>query len=303
MKYLILGIAIFILIGQIAGMIFYHLPTKHTVPQGYQTIPRREEPPVEQSLHAEEKIDYSLQNDEVNVTFDKGKSWIHVPIEKEELFMGEYNGNKEDLIENSYVFSEERIAFLYYHERGPGNKQVKILYSFDQGKNWEESVVTEHYPFLRFRKIAFLKDRFGYVIISGDRSMSQETSTVFLTYDGGKSWRETNSSNITRLIADGGFVDQETGFLLHGGVNPEKPELYVTHDSGSTWSEAEIRIPKRYHKIFVTAETPFKEGAQLALLVNQGPGGDYKGGKIKGKFLSEDLGKTWEFSMEVQPHE
>ncbi len=29
----------------------------------------------------------------------------------------------------------------------------------------------------------------------------------------------------------------------------------------------------------------------------------YEGGKVKGKFISKDNGKTWEFSMEVQLNE
>lgn len=48
---------------------------------------------------------------------------------------------------------------------------------------------------------------------------------------------------------------------------------------------------------------PVKEEDHLAILVNQGPNGDYLGGKVKGKFISKDNGKTWDFSKEVQPNE
>lgn len=41
----------------------------------------------------------------------------------------------------------------------------------------------------------------------------------------------------------------------------------------------------------------------MAVLVNQGPNGDYQGGNVEGKFISEDNGKTWEFTMEVPPSE
>ncbi|NRG48323.1 oxidoreductase, partial [Bacillus sp. CRN 9] len=50
-------------------------------------------------------------------------------------------------------------------------------------------------------------------------------------------------------------------------------------------------------------EIPFKEGDHLAVLVNQGPNGDYDGGKVKGKFTSEDNGKTWDFAEEVKLNE
>ncbi|RWR06540.1 oxidoreductase [Siminovitchia fortis] len=294
MKNFILGTAVTVMTGLIAGFIFYHSPSKLAEIQE----PNVQEPPMEQPLYADEAVDYSLQNNEVNITFDKGKSWLTVPIEKENLFNGEYSGNQEKLMENSYVLTEKRTAFLYSEQ-----DSIKILSSSDQGESWQESVVAEHYPPIRFRKINILNDHFGYVIISGDRTMSQEMSSVFLTHDGGNTWKEANHSNITRLVADGGFIDGQTGFLSFGILNPEQPELHVTQDGGASWSEAEIRIPKKYHKIFVIAETPFKEGNQLAMLVNQGPSGDYSGGKVKGKFLSRDGGKTWEFDGEVQSDE
>ncbi|RKQ33984.1 WD40/YVTN/BNR-like repeat-containing protein [Oceanobacillus halophilus] len=126
---------------------------------------------------------------------------------------------------------------------------------------------------------------------------------IFLTHDGGENWEETNNPGITRLIYDGGFVDETTGFLSYGTINPEEPNLYVTQNSGKTWSKANFQIPEKYQPIFVSAEVPVKEGEHLAVLVNQGPNGDYQGGQVKGKFISEDNGKTWEFLMEVEPGE
>lgn len=81
-------------------------------------------------------------------------------------------------------------------------------------------------------------------------------------------------------------------------MNPDKPQLYVTQDSGKTWHEADIQVPEKYKEIFLIAEVPFKEEDHLSLLVNQGPNGDYLGGKVKGKFISKDNGKTWTFSTE-----
>ncbi len=299
MKNVIFGIAVLIIVGQIAGLIFYPMSPKSTVGQE----PNIQEPPMKQPLYADETVDYSLQNDEVNITFDKGENWLPIPIEKDALFNGEYSGNREELIENSYVLTENHAAFLYSEGASPEENSIKLIHSFDKGKSWEEVIIAEDYPPIRFRKVAFLNDRFGYIIISGDRTMSQERSSVFLTLDSGNTWKETNNSNVTRLVADGGFTDEQTGFLSFGILNPEQPELHVTQDGGATWNEAEIRIPNKYRKIFVIAEAPFKEGNQLAMLINQGPSGDYAGGEVKGKFLSKDNGKTWEFSTEVQLNE
>ena len=37
---------------------------------------------------------------------------------------------------------------------------------------------------------------------------------------------------------------------------------------------------------------------ELTVLLNQGPNGDYEGGRVKGKFVSNDNGKTWIFQKE-----
>jgi hypothetical protein len=248
-------------------------------------------------------ISYTLQKNELNITYDSGKIWVKVPVDQDQLFDGEYNGNKQELIDGSYLLTEHRVAFLHSEGADPNNKSIVLTYSLDQGKTWQNSTVTSSLTSLRFRKIGFLNDHFGYVILSGDRTMSQEISRVFLTQDGGRSWKETASTGVTQLISDGGFVNESTGFLSFGTINPEAPELYVTKDAGKSWSKAVFTIPKKYLKIFVAAEIPTREGDHLAVFVNQGPNGDYEGGKVKGKFISEDSGRIWAFSGEVQPDE
>lgn len=299
MKKVMIGLSSLMFIGQIVGLIYFIQP-KTTEVQERQP----EEAPSEPApLYAEETIDYSLQNGELHITFDQGEHWTHVPLEIESLFAGEYSGNQQDLIKNSYMLTEDLVGFIYSEDVIPYGIHIKWLYSLDQGESWQQSVITENYPSIRFRKIGFLNGDFGYAIMTGDRTMSQELSNVFLTNDGGKSWRETNNSNMTSLLADGGFVDEQTGFLSYGTLNPEQPTLFVTHNAGDTWTEAIIDIPEKYSQIFVIAETPVKEEDHLAILINQGPNGDYQGGKIKGKFISKDNGMTWEFSKEVEPIE
>ncbi|WP_163970433.1 WD40/YVTN/BNR-like repeat-containing protein [Oceanobacillus halotolerans] len=307
MRNVILGVAGAMMIGLTIGIFFYQSQDQITLPELNQpnemqenTNPSNElEQPYAQPLQPvnNDTISYTLQNDELNITYNKGKDWVRVPVEKGQLFDGEYNGNKQELIAGSYILNENRAAFLYKQGR------TFLIYSLDQGKTWQESVVTETFPPIRFRKVDFLNDQFGYVVLSGDRTMSQEFSTSFLTNDGGENWKETASPPTTRLLADGGFVDETTGFMSYGTINPEEPDVYVTQDGGNTWTEAVIPIPEKYDRIFVQAEFPVKEDDHLSVLVNQGPNGDYKGGNVKGKFISEDNGKTWEFSMEVQPNE
>ncbi|MDY0395722.1 hypothetical protein RWE15_16470 [Virgibacillus halophilus] len=195
------------------------------------------------------------------------------------------------------------LLFLYGTGENGAVQQIMLTLSTDKGKTWHDSVITEKIQGVRFRKVAFLDEKFGYVIISGDRTMSQEYSTAFVTQDGGKNWKHINNPNVTRLISDGGFIDEKTGFMSYGTINPEAPDLYVTQDGGETWQPSKVEIPEKYDKIFVTAEVPVKKEKYLAMDVNQGPNGDYLGGEVKGRFISADNGKTWQFEKEVQPDE
>lgn len=295
MKKLFISIVSFLFIGFMVFLIF----NKNSNP----SVEKKPEKnvPIQQSLYAENEIDYSLQNDELHITFDKGESWTHVPIEKEKLFQGEYNGNEQELIESSYILTKTRVAFLYSEyvdEHDNNHLKVSLLYSLDRGETWENAVIKPTSTPIRFRKVDFLNDDFGYIIISSDRVTSHELTNVYVTYNGGESWQEIYSE-VTRLIYAGGFTDEHTGFLSFGFINPDKPQLYVTQDSGTTWHEAHVQVPEEYKDIFLIAETPFKEEEEhLAVLINQGPSGDYLGGKVKGKFISMDNGKSWEFSTE-----
>ncbi|MFD1174384.1 WD40/YVTN/BNR-like repeat-containing protein [Oceanobacillus picturae] len=264
-----------------------------------------EQEPEQDSLYAinNEKISYTLQNEALHIAYNQGEEWTEVPIEKDTLFSGEYNGNKQELIEGSYNLTENRVAFLHTQGEGVGSKPVVLTYSLDQGETWKDAIVSELFPPLRFRKVEFLDNQFGFVILSGDRTMSFEYHQVFLTHDGGKTWEETATPDTQSLISDGGFISESTGFMSFGTINPVSPDLYVTEDSGTNWEKAVFTIPERYQEVFVSAEIPTIEEEHLTVLVNQGPNGDYQGGKVKGKFVSENNGKTWKFQSEVEPNE
>ena len=252
-----------------------------------------------------EKISYTLQEEVLHLTYNGGTDWVEVPVEKDILFPGEYQGNQAELIDDSYVLTEEHAAFLYSEETelGSGLFRVGIKETDDQGETWEDHVVVEEISPIRFRKLGFINDTFGYVILSMGRTMSQEYSAVYLTQDGGENWQATTELPSTRMIGFGGFVDEMTGFLPYGTINPKEPNMYVTQDMGETWIESEFQVPQEYERIFVQAEVPTKEGDHLSVLVNQGPNGDYEGGLIKGEFISEDNGLSWGFLKEVEPNE
>ncbi|GGP12024.1 oxidoreductase [Oceanobacillus neutriphilus] len=310
MKPLLLGISVLMItILTITSFIVYQKPaffmtSPFEIDITESTADAEEEVQEElQPVDYNEPISYSLQNNKLHITYDSGEDWSEVPIETGQLFSGDYNGPEQVLIDNSYVLTEDRAAFLHADTADLEQQRVMLTYSTDKGETWEESEIIHPFPGLRFRKIDFLDDQLGYVIISGSRTMSQEYSTAFLTEDGGETWQQTNSPEETRLIADGGFVDESTGFLSFGTISPEEPTLYVTENKGDSWQQAEFDMPEEYERVFLIAETPVKDGDQLIVLLDQGPNGDYAGGLVKGEFISDDNGETWSFSKEVEPDE
>ncbi|WP_208591300.1 WD40/YVTN/BNR-like repeat-containing protein [Gracilibacillus suaedae] len=264
--------------------------------QEESNTPEEKEPLVPIKVNEEDTIGYSLQNDELQMTYDDGNTWTTVPVEKDLLFQGEYQGGETELIENSFILTENNAAFLY-SEGG-----IKVICSQNQGETWEESIVDNGIPVIRFRKIEFMDDQFWYVILSNNRTMSQERSLIYISTNQGESWKSINMPNTTRLVADGGFVDEETGFMSYGTINPEAPDLFVTNNQGETWEQAVFNMPSQYDRVFVIARAPYKEEDHLALIMDQGPNGDYyQDGLIRAKFISTDNGHTWQFAEEVVP--
>ncbi|MBM7541963.1 WD40/YVTN/BNR-like repeat-containing protein [Amphibacillus cookii] len=295
-KKILLSLSLLILSGLTIGLILYEQLEPlylEQVNQSQEDEINQEEASALNPVNHGDPIVYSLENDELNLSFNQGIDWVPVPVETNLLFSGDYNGSKQELIDNSYVLEQNYLAFLY------ADHNVRLMQTRDKGETWEPIVIIEDFPGIRFRKVDMLNDSFGYVIVTGDRTMSSEGTLIYVTDDQGESWSKVNSAETTRLLYDGGFIDEQTGFLSYGTINPEQPDLFVTNDRGETWNQAVFQTPEAYQDIFVTAEMPFSDEEQLIIHVNQGPNGDYQGGLVKGKYTSDDHGQTWEFVGEV----
>ena len=252
---------------------------------------------------------YQIENDTLKVTYDNGNNWHSVPASLGELFAGDYSGDRQELIEGSYVITPEKTAFVVGEEMSgdadfQGN-EYKVLQSTDEGKTWKKSNVTTS-PQVRARYINFTSEQNGSLIISYDRTMGFEANAVYKTNDGGENWSLAGSVEQTNQhVSGGGFVNEHIGYISFGSVRendePERPSLYRTADGGENWEELEIPIPLEYKGIFTEAEVPTFDGTQGILLVNQGPTGDYQGGKVMARFTSVDEGATWFFSNLADP--
>lgn len=255
---------------------------------------------------------YKIEKEQLSVTYDSGNHWIDVPVELDRLFNGADSHSMDSLIEGSYVITPKKTAFLFVDtqtntgETWSGTVEVKILQTTNKGETWEEQVISNDLPSVRFRKVDFVSDTVGYVILTGDKTMSWEAHMIYQTRDGGETWQQMASiPDMSRLVTDGGFINEELGFLSFGILNEmdkaPRPQLFRTGDGGKSWKEATIPIPAEYQEIFVEAQIPIFDGSQGTLLVNQGPNGDFQGGKVMARFISLDKGETWNFANLVDP--
>jgi hypothetical protein len=244
-------------------------------------------------------IDYQIKNQKLRVTYNKGKDWKVVPVAIEELFNGGYNGTEQELIKGNYVITPKITAFVL------GN--LRVLVSADKGKSWNEVLVSEELPALRLRIVGFTSEQDGYLIVTGDKTMSWEANFVFKTNDGGQSWYNLGPvDDVYSLVTDGGFINDQLGFISFGEYRsedqPPTPNFYRTNDGGVNWERVVVPIPEEYRGYFTIAEIPTFHGTEGTLLVNQGPAGDYMGGKVLAKFTSQDQGETWAFAGLVDPN-
>ncbi|WP_153461616.1 WD40/YVTN/BNR-like repeat-containing protein [Sediminibacillus terrae] len=266
-------------------------------------------PPVEtledyqKNLGIEDSTDktaYRVSGSSLEITYNNGEDWQTVPVASEELFSSDRAADSS-LREGSYVITPEVTAFVL-----GGQRDLSLLISNDKGKTWEEVLVSDKLPVLRLTLLGFTSGQDGYLIVTGDKTMSSEAHFIWKTYDGGQSWYQTGSVEYTHaLVTDGGFVDNKLGFISFGEyrteANPPEPNLYRTSDGGENWERVEIPIPEEYQGYFTQAEIPVFEGEKGTLLVNQGPQGDFLGGNVLAKFSSDDNGKTWSFAGLVDP--
>jgi uncharacterized protein YxeA len=138
-KNIIIGTIIMVIVGITVVTFFLEQHPELTTPERNHHIEEQETqesvPPQQnpvQPIYIDDTIGYSLQNDQLQVTFNKGSDWVLVPVEKEKLYSGEYSGKKLELIENSFILTQNWAAFLY----SEGNS-LKLKYSLNQGDTWK----------------------------------------------------------------------------------------------------------------------------------------------------------------------
>jgi hypothetical protein len=238
------------------------------------------------------------------VSYDKGSTWKEVPVPLKTLAaVGDGRAYFNKLQEKSYVIMPEKTAFVY---GGTREDSLMITYSEDMGITWNTAEISKTLNSTRVKFCSFPTVTVGYVIATGDRTMSQEGQIIYKTTDSGNTWKEVGSGPSTWLLQSGGFVDENLGFMSYPKVEGAVTNFYRTEDGGKNFETIILPVLKQEwmgstFEPFIQPETPYVEDGQLFLLVGQGQQGDFKGGTVMAKYKSGDWGKTWSFAELVEP--
>ena len=220
--------------------------------------------------------------------------WMEVPIALEELYDrgDEMDGKLTSLQPGSYQIDENKIVFAY---GGYSKVPFSVVFYDEESQSFKKSVIT--YEFFGGRRI-FVNfpenGQEGFLIFTGDRVVWQETTFLFHTTDGGKSWQFVGGvgpdmmTEGHSLTTGAVFINNMVGFVTIR--DSETPDIWRTEDGGVTWEKQMIpEVPEYY----CMAYAPEVHDDILCLYVGMEEYSEYGG--TKAKYESTDEGRTWEY--------
>lgn len=220
--------------------------------------------------------------------------WKEVPVPLEELFSrgDEMDGKLTSLQASSYQVDENKIIFAY---GGDNAIPFSVVFYEEESQSFKKSVVTNEFIGGRRIFVDFPENgQEGFLIFTGERVVWQETTVLFHTEDGGKSWQYVGPAGpdmMTEghsLTTGAVFINNSVGFLTIR--DSEQPDIWRTQDGGQTWEKQKLTDVPQYYTM---AYAPEMQGDVLCLYVGMEEYSEYGG--TKAKYESTDEGRTWEY--------
>ncbi len=242
---------------------------------------------------SENTYQINISDDTLQVSDGDGE-WMTVPITLEELFDrgDEMDGKLTSLQSGSYQADENKIIFAY---GGDPAIPFSVIFYDEESQSFKKSVVTNEFCGGRRIFVDFPENaQEGFLIFTGERVVWQETTTLFHTQDGGKSWQyigQIGSFNVTEshsLTTGAAFINNRVGFLTIR--DSETPDIWRTQDGGKSWEYQELTDVPEYYTM---AYAPEMRDGVLCLYVGMEEYSEYGG--TKAKYESADEGATWEY--------
>lgn len=242
----------------------------------------------------DKKMAYVIEQEQVKVTYDYGKTYTIVPISYEDITRGNAAYDRNRLQEGSYLVEEDYTAFLYTGE----DRSLNIIYSLGKGTNWKQSTIAQQL----YQRVKYISktEHYVYVLTSTDKAMSAEAHALYRSSDSETFEEVEYQDPQARIMTYATFLSDSIGYVAYTQRHMENGAedfaiLYRTADGGKSFEE--LRLP--VHKVtvmdityapFVQVESIYEEKGRIHVIVNQGENGDYgsHGVLYQAHYVSED---------------
>ena len=149
---------------------------------------------------------------------------------------------------------------------------VKILLSRDGGETWRESVVegSGSWDFLgewsrqaRYwgGYLGFNGEEMGYLVLTSGAAMNHQDLRIYLTGDGGATWREIGNPYEYHIsvLTGAGFASDRVGFVSYRYYEDARPDIWWTRNGGESWEKLAVELPAAYR----SADCRFTPGSPV----------------------------------------
>lgn len=276
-------------------------------------------------------IKYEIKENTLLVTYDGGAKYITVPVDCANL---PFSGSSiTQLADGSWCMDTNKTAFLYGGKVIDNKKiPVTLIYSNDKGENWITCEIDSIYN-ANYYYVNFFDENTGVIVIGYGKNGNQQASRIYETSDGGETWVSIGSGPALNVLKGVIYINQDIGFFCYDYVDGMDSNLYMTRDSGKTFSKvalepqeldstaanAQTTAPDHTQKtefkteeettaskltwndVYKEALVPiYDEDGILTIYLTQGSNGVYNSGKTAAKYQSSDKGETWKYIGQLE---